>query len=248
MSRKIPPPHIAGEGFSFWLNFGKILIMENKKRLIIPLGILIIIAIFGGWYVYNDFYGDGEKNKNDENNALLNLPIGQDWTISEEKPSDDVLKNQQPDLVRKFYVMTNLPEDIQEQTQQEMQTITQGLSENYNQPGLWIQLGLLRKLIGDYSGAKEAWEYACLLKDSDFVCHANLGDLYAYYLADGVKAEQNFLKAIQISPNQPYLYEKTYEFYRYVLKNDAKAKDILKKGIEANPESSQELQKLLNNY
>lgn len=222
--------------------------MENKKKLIIPLGILIIIAIFGGWYVYNDFYGNKEENKNNKNNAPLNLPNRQDWTISEEKPSDDALKNQQPDLVRKFYVMTNLTESEQNKTQEEMQSIIQGLTENYNQPGLWIQLGLLRKLIGDYSGAKEAWEYACLLKDSDFVCHVNLGDLYAYYLKDGVKSEQNFLKALQIAPNQPYLYEKTYEFYRYVLKNDTKAKDILKKGIETNPENSQELQKLLNNY
>lgn len=218
------------------------------KKLFIPSIILIIIAGFGGWYVYNDFYSDEKKDKNNENNAPLNLPNGQDWTISEEKPSDDVLKDKQPDLVRKFYVMTNLSETIQEQTQQEMQTLIQSLGENYNQPILWIQLGLLRKSIGDYSGAKEAWEYACLLRDSDTICHIDLGDLYAYYLADGVKAEQNFLKAIQISPNQPYLYEKTYEFYRYALKNDAKAKALLKKGIEANPGFSQELQKLLNNY
>jgi tetratricopeptide (TPR) repeat protein len=76
----------------------------------------------------------------------------------------------------------------------------------------------------------------------------NLGDLYAYFLKDTQKAEENFLKALENGPDQIYIYRNVYEFYRYAMKDDVKAKQILEQGIKANPGNSQDLQNLLNNF
>jgi tetratricopeptide (TPR) repeat protein len=103
-------------------------------------------------------------------------------------------------------------------------------------------------MIGDYEGAKECWEYAAVVNPKSPTPFNNLGDLYAHYLKDNKKAEENFLIAIKNGPDQIYIYRSLYEFYRYVMKDNAKAKQILERGISANPNTSQDLKNLLDNF
>ena len=72
-----------------------------------------------------------------------------------------------------------------------------------------------------------------------------MGDLYAYYLRDNQKAEENYLEALELGPSQTYLYFKTAEFYRDFLLDSQKARVIVQKGLINNP-NSQELKDLLN--
>jgi len=74
-----------------------------------------------------------------------------------------------------------------------------------------------------------------------------LGDLYAYYLRDNQKAEENYLKALELGPSQIYLYFKTAEFYRDFLLDNQKAKETVQMGLINNP-TSQELKDLLNSF
>ena len=108
----------------------------------------------------------------------------------------------------------------------------------------WLYLGVEYKTASDYEGAREAWEYSNYLLPNS-VAYQNLGDLYAYYLHDNAKAEAHFLEAIRLSPTAEYLYFKTAEFYRDVLKNIPKARAIAEKGIAQNPSSS-DLKSLLS--
>jgi len=117
-------------------------------------------------------------------------------------------------------------------------------SDSFNE---LLALGLEKKGINDYEGARDAWERAGVVSPTNFISFNNLGDLYAYYLKDNKKAEENFLTAIKNGPNQIYIYRSLYEFYRYVVKDDAKAKAILQRGITANPNISKDLKYLLDN-
>ena len=108
----------------------------------------------------------------------------------------------------------------------------------------WLYLGVEYHTGGDEDGARAAWEYSNHLLPNS-VAHQNLGDLYAYYLHDNTKAEAEFLEAIRKSPSAEYLYFKTAEFYRDVLKDIPKARAIVEKGITANP-SSPDLKSLLS--
>ena len=77
----------------------------------------------------------------------------------------------------------------------------------------WLQVGLLKKVIGDYVGAGDAWNYVALIRPNEEVAFRNLADLYWRYLSDYQKAEYNFKKAISIKPDDISAYINFSEFY-----------------------------------
>ncbi len=94
-------------------------------------------------------------------------------------------------------------------------------------------MGIWRKTIGDYEGAREAWEFVTLIRPNDPVAFHNLGDLYAQYIIDFSKAENNYLAAIARAPETTFYYVKLYEFYRYFVRKPDSAENILIQGIKA---------------
>lgn len=100
---------------------------------------------------------------------------------------------------------------------------------------LWADLGFKRKGIEDYEGAKEAYSYSQKLMPNNAVVADSLGVIYGDYLKDYPKAEQQFRLAITLDPSASFLYIRLFEFYRYALKDDVKAKAILEEGLRAIP-------------
>jgi len=208
----------------------------------ILLGIIILLLAVGvGYYIYRDLQNVQDRVLHKEENPASTSSLSP-------SPSLEEIEKQMPDLDREIVVKADLPANIKSETIMDIQDIIQKLKEDYDNMQLWLQLGLLRKLLGDYDGAIEAWQFVNLIRPNNFVSFGNLGDIYSLYLNDKKKAEENYLKALENGPDQIYLYEKVYEFYRYTIKDNAKAKEILKKGINLNPNNSQYLQNLLNNF
>lgn len=100
----------------------------------------------------------------------------------------------------------------------------------------WIQVGLLKKIIGDFIGARDAWEYASTIRPQNSLSFANLGELYWHYLPDFPRSEKNFLISIKNKPDDTSVYMSLSDLYSYsyTAKKD-QADDILLKGIAANP-------------
>lgn len=99
----------------------------------------------------------------------------------------------------------------------------------------WLQGGLLKKVIGDYEGARDMWEYASIIRPQNSVSFANLGELYWRYLPDFPKSEANFKTSIKNKPSDGTTYVSLSElyFYSYAARADL-ADDILLEGIAAN--------------
>lgn len=112
-----------------------------------------------------------------------------------------------------------------------------------------LLLGMLRKQIGDYSGAAQVWTYLTKVYPASAVAYDNLGDLYANFMKEYAKAEQNWLASIQIKSGDPTPYRNLFALYTTTsFKPSASAPaDILKKGIIANPTAT-DLQVLLARY
>ncbi|MFH0873453.1 MAG: hypothetical protein V1846_01285 [Candidatus Komeilibacteria bacterium] len=79
----------------------------------------------------------------------------------------------------------------------------------------WLYLGVLKKGIGDYEGARDVFIYAGQLRPQSSTPFANLADLYTYFLNDPSKAEENIKKAIANDPNDYNLYLSLADIYRY---------------------------------
>jgi tetratricopeptide (TPR) repeat protein len=168
------------------------------------------------------------------------------WHYLKKPQPEQAQQLEPPNLDRPINITADLPEDAKKIDREKIEELTTALKKNLDFGENWLLLGVYRKTIGDYEGARECWEYVVFLNPQNSIAFNNLGDLYANYLKDNKKAEENFLKAIEISPSQIYIYRSLYDFYYYVEKDTAKAKQLLEQGIAANPSSSQDLKILLD--
>lgn len=100
----------------------------------------------------------------------------------------------------------------------------------------WLQIGVYKKTIGDYIGARDAWEYAALLAPQEFVPHYDLGQLYWHNIPDYLKAEAKFKAAIALKIKDASSYKALSDLYLYSYKGKAGlADDVLLDGLKAMP-------------
>jgi len=152
-----------------------------------------------------------------------------------------------PDLNKEIKITADISEDAKRIATTKIQDLSNQLKKNSDNLENWLVLGVYRKMIGDYEGAREVWEYASVIRPQNSTSFNNLGELYAYYLKDNAKAEKNYKKAIENDPSAIYIYRNFFDFYRYFAKDTAKARAILEQGIAANPSISSDLKNLLIN-
>ena len=110
------------------------------------------------------------------------------------------------------------------------------LKADSNRFNEWLDLGILRKSIEDYEGAREAWEYASAIRPQNSLSFVNLGMLYGYYLREPLRAEANLLHAIENEPLFLDFYMRMTDFYLEVMKDKGKAINFLDRAIEKYPE------------
>lgn len=79
----------------------------------------------------------------------------------------------------------------------------------------WLYVGVLKKGVGDYEGAREVFLYASQIRPNSSTPLANLADLYAYFLDEPQKAEQAIKQAIIKDPNDYNFYLTLADIYRY---------------------------------
>jgi len=96
--------------------------------------------------------------------------------------------------------------------------VAKGIKENPEYFNGMIQLGTLKKAIGDFEGARDIWEYASLKRPQNSVSFVNLGELYWRYLRQYDKAEMNFKTSIKNDPNNPGVYVCFREYIFTLLK------------------------------
>ena len=108
----------------------------------------------------------------------------------------------------------------------------------YDYANAWYDLGAYRMVIGDYDGAIDAYKFVVLIRPSDYVGYANLGDIYMNYLKNYILAEENFLKAIQNNPAYISGYVELAALYENYFKDGRqKAEDLFLLGIKRNTEN-----------
>jgi len=101
----------------------------------------------------------------------------------------------------------------------------------------YMEAASVKKGVGDYEGARDIWEYVNEKRPKNSVSFANLGDLYANFLKNPVRAEQNYLKAIENDPSDPGYLRGLLELYQYQLTSRLGfSEEIFKKAAETNKE------------
>ena len=220
--------------------------MLNKN---ITIAIVSVLVVGLGVYIYQDIKKRGvEAPQTPSSASSVGIQSTGDYTIKQIPIENQGSKAPAPSPNRPLTFSTDLPPEAKKiitDNVARLVTILKGDSSSFN---AWLDLGSYRKQIGDYEGAREAWEYAALLAPESYVPWNNLGDLYAHYLKDYLKAEQNFKKAVVLKPDYIGGYRALYELYYYSYKEKANlAPQILKDGLAKNPPNT-DLMVLLAQY
>lgn len=144
---------------------------------------------------------------------------------------------------------STVSQEVRQALQSQYDALVVQLAKNTNQMDLWLSLGALRKIAGDYAGAIEDWNFVAADGSSiSYIAYGNLADLYSNFVKDYPKAEASYLAAIKLEPTYVDFYRGLYQLYAGVYKQGTSAaEDILKKGIAKNP-NSVDLQVMLAQY
>lgn len=204
----------------------------DKKNQYIIVGVALV-AVFVGYVIYADF----TKEK-----LATPLEFEEEMIVEENKPQVELIAEKTPinnakkeipvpDLDRQVVIPNSILSSQKQVIIERIHTLAGLLRENNQSFNEWIDLGIERKGIEDYEGARQAWEYASAIRPQNSLSFNNLAVLYGYYLQNPVLAEKNYLKAIENDSKLPYLYMQTADFYLEVLKNTEKAREILEKGL-----------------
>ena len=223
----------------------------NLSKIKTTLSLLLFVAtVVAGYLVWQDF-GSSDEGKTAKNMDETPIVIRDEVGIEAEGDVSGMvvekIELKIPDLDRtiKFGVGINMSEKIRQEIVFSIQKISSELKGNYDDLTNWLQLGILRKQIGDYEGALEAWNFAGVLRPNVSTSFLNSADLYAYYLKDRKSAEKGFMDAIKAEPANGFVYFQTAGFYRDILKDTAKAKEVLRQGISAGADPTGDLKSIL---
>lgn len=224
-----------------------------KNKIIFTLFTLVVFLGVGFYIsskVFSLFPKDRPLGKSEENIGNVTSAKTKELSLDTAGVEQNAKPNiPPPNLNRPVNITGDLSDAAKKMATEKIVEMSSALKKDPSLFDTWLILGIHRKTIGDYEGAREIWEYAAALRPGNYIPFNNLGDLYAFFLKDNKKAEENFLKALENDPAYIYIYRSAYDFYLYVLKDEAKAKALLQKGIAANPgAASQGLQELLQNY
>ena len=136
-----------------------------------------------------------------------------------------------------------VPEEVKLFTEEQKKQIFDKISEEAQAVKInpihfqgWINLGLLKKTIGDFEGTRDVWEYASLIEPLNSLSFSNLGELYWRYLHEYPKSEANLRTSIEHKPDDIQNYVSLAELYHYSYKEKYEmADDVLLEGLKANP-------------
>ncbi|MEK7598977.1 MAG: hypothetical protein AAB474_00790 [Patescibacteria group bacterium] len=221
-----------------------------SQRNIFVVSALILVSAAAGYFVWRDFNGI-------QNQAVTEPNSGQ---VINDKPDYGQVKVQEkavnktyaavepnvPNLDRPVKVSANLSEGEKEKFVSEIKEISAALKDNHNDFDRWLQLGILQKMIGDYDGAAESWNFAAVISPKSTIPFLNLADLYAYYFRNNKKAEESFALAVAADPQNSFPYFQIARFYDDVLKDKERARNILRQGISAGADAADYLKLLLD--
>ncbi len=100
----------------------------------------------------------------------------------------------------------------------------------------WINVGILKKRFDDFEGAEKAWLTAVDYAPEQSLGYGNLADLYLFTLGEYEKAEEYYLKVLELRKDNYTYYIGLAALYRYNMTEKAHLiEGIINEGASINP-------------
>ena len=208
--------------------------IKNKKMLIGLVAAVLIIGV-AGFFVFGIL--NSPKQEGVENPVNINTGEEISGGIVKELTSGETdinnLLSKMPDLNAPIVIKNSFTPEVEKIYRDNIEAQLEYLQNNKNDSNGWVVLGALRKVVGDYNGAKAAWDFAILLNPQSAMPFLNLGELYGFYFKDLANAEKNYLLGIEKDPQYYQAYTDLADLYwadRKGVKQE-RIESLLEKGI-----------------
>ncbi|KKW19239.1 MAG: Tetratricopeptide repeat protein [Parcubacteria group bacterium GW2011_GWA2_51_10] len=146
--------------------------------------------------------------------------------------SGGLLSNAPPSLDRPTVFPADFAENARTVYTENLAKIKESIETNPENTAAWLDLAIYYKMVNDYEGALEVWEYLVAKNPSDAISLHNIAEYHFHTKKDYPAAERYYRKAIEANPSLSMNYSDLHEMYRYVYKQDTdSAIEILKEGI-----------------
>lgn len=229
--------------------------MFKDKNTQNALGATIIILVIGfiTWYIVRDVTPTGQQGEgvNTVKEGNIEALVESGYAEIDEIPVNLDLKADsivRPELGRAIVMPERFTNEAIEILINNISTLTAQLKEDPNSFQAWTDLAAQYKIIDDFEGAIEIWNFLSIAAEGDTGSRINLGNLYHYQLREFEKSEAVFKDVIGINKRIVEAYTGLHELYRYSYKTDTTlAIDILKDAIVTIPDSI-DLRMLLASY
>ncbi len=141
-----------------------------------------------------------------------------------------------------------IPQETFADMRRRYEEATKTLQQNSDLFNEWMRVASLKKTTCQYEDARDLWEYGSVIRPKNSLSFGSLGDLYANFLNEPEKAEENFLKAIEneetfylstnkVQPLELAFHRSLHELYRYTIRNKEKAEEVLLRAIRLDPKA-----------
>jgi tetratricopeptide (TPR) repeat protein len=138
----------------------------------------------------------------------------------------------QPSLDRSVSFPANFPEEAKTAWSNSVAKHKADIEADPNNIEAWLDLALKYKMVQDFDGAIEIWEYLVERNPNDSIALHNIGEYYFHEAKNYPKAEDYFLRSKAISPEFSVNYVDLHELYRYVYKQDTTlAAEVIEEGV-----------------
>lgn len=140
--------------------------------------------------------------------------------------------SRQPPLDRKIVYPDDFPQEARAPYEENLSKTKQNIQKNPDNTAAWLDLAVYYRMLRDYEGALEIWEYLVAENPSDAIAFHNIASHYYYEEKNYPKAEEYYRKAITANPALAINYTDLHEMYRYVYREDSQAAvEIIQEGL-----------------
>ena len=157
---------------------------------------------------------------------------------------------------QKIYTAADFPDALERMNEKILELTLNDLNKQYQKLKegdhiyiRWINIGILKKRLGDYAGTEEAWLEAIDYNPDQSLAFGNLADLYLFDLGQDEKAEEYYLKVLQMRTDNYNYYLGLAALYRYNMTEKAYLiEELMLGGAEKVPAEAENYYMYLANY
>lgn len=200
----------------------------SKKLIAVLIVVIVLVGAGSAWFYITNNQSEGEmiKKEVDPTEYMVFEVRGEDFSDVEKNRGFERFNN------AKNIILTNIEKGLE--------------LNNDGNFYAWLEMASAQKVVEDYDRAIGIWTWFTGAYPHNSTSPFNLAGVYKSLVVNNKLSEKYYQIALEREKHKFHIYYGLYELYRYNFRDEQKAIDVLKTGLENNPEDRNYVTSLIN--